>query len=120
MVLPETSLAKRVVAISRSRAKLELKDIPLALDIVYAREGDKFELQTSRLSPIQLRLLTALAQRGGKNVQSGEFLKLAGIGSAASARRALTRLEDLRYIYCYRGEWRFNSTFFKSWIKKWE
>ena len=95
-------------------------DIDAALRVVYAREGDKFESFIARLSPIQMKLLIAMAKRGGKSVQSGEFLMEAGIANAASVRRALARLEELRLIYCYRGEWRFNSTFFASWLRRFE
>ena len=94
------------------------EDIAKALKIVYAREGDKFESFIARLSPIQMKFLVAMSRRGGKNVQSGEFLAEAGISNAASVRRALARLEELRLIYCYRGEWRFNSTFFASWLRR--
>jgi len=103
---------------TEGRKKIESADVSEALKIVYAREGDKFESFTARLTPIQFKMLVALAVRGGKNVQSIAFLAEAGIGNAASARRALSRLEELRYIYAFRGEWRFNSTFFRSWLKR--
>ena len=35
-----------------------------------------------------------------------------------SVRRALSRLAELRYIYKYRDEWKFNSTFFRAWLKR--
>lgn len=100
------------------RTSVVMDDLPSALEIVYAREGDKFESFTARLTPIQFKMLVAIACRGGRNVQSVAFLADAGIGNAATARRALSRLEDLRHIYCYRGEWRFNSTFFRSWLRR--
>lgn len=99
-------------------AVVRRQDIPAALKIVYAREGDKFEGYCSRLTSIQFRLLVALAEHGGRNVQSGEFLQKSGITNAASVRRALSRIAELRYVYRYRDEWKFNSTFFKSWLKR--
>lgn len=93
-------------------------DISSALKIVFAREGDKFEGYCSRLSPIQFKLIVAMALYGGRNLQSGEFLRLSGISNTASIRRALSRLEELRYVYKFRDEWKFNSTFFKSWLKR--
>ena len=59
-----------------------------------------------------------MAVYGGKNMQSAEFLRVSGISNAASVRRALSRLAELRYIYKYRDEWKFNSTFFRSWLKR--
>ena len=44
--------------------------------------------------------------------------RVSGISDAASVRRALSRLAELRYIYKYRDEWKFNSTFFRSWLKR--
>lgn len=49
---------------------------------------------------------------------SVDFLRVSGISGAASVRRALSRLAELRYIYKYRDEWKFNSTFFRSWLKR--
>lgn len=109
-------LCEALCDVTDGKRVVSCADIPNALKVVYAREGDKFESFIARLSPIQFRMLTALAVRGGRNVQSGEYLAAAGIGNAASARRALLRLEELRLIYLYRGEWKFNSTFFRSWL----
>lgn len=109
-------LCEALCDVTEGRTAIGTEDLVPALEVVYAREGDKFEAFTSRLTPIQFKMLIALAMRGGRNVQSVSFLSDAGIGNAASARRALARLEELRYIYCHRGEWRFNSTFFKSWL----
>lgn len=103
---------------TEENATIKKSDIPAALKIVFAREGDKFEGFCSRLSPIQFKLILAIAQYGGCNLQSGEFLRLSGISNAASIRRALSRLEELRYIYKFRDEWKFNSTFFRSWLKR--
>ena len=111
-------LCEGLCDVTDGRREVVMDDLAPALKVVYAREGDKFESFTSKLSPIQFRMLVALALRGGINVQSVAFLSEAGIGNAASARRALTRLEDLRYIYRYRGEWKFTSAFFKSWLRR--
>lgn len=111
-------LCEGLYDVSEGRREVTLDHIADALKVVYAREGDKFESFTSKLSPIQFKMLVALALRGGANVQSVAFLSEAGIGNAASARRALARLEQLRYIYRYRGEWRFTSAFFRSWLRR--
>ena len=106
--------------VSAVRGKVDGTDLPKAMEIVYAREGDKFDSFCAELSPVQFKMLVALAVRGGGgwNVQSAEFLSAAGIGNAASARKALNRLVELRHIYKYRGEWRFNGNFFRAWLKR--
>ena len=62
------------------------------------------------------RLLVAIARLGGREIQSRRFLDEAGIGNAASARKALARLCELRHVYLFRGEYRFSSMFFRAWL----
>ena len=92
------------------------EDIDTALQVVFRREGDKFESFCERLSPVQFKLLTAMARLGGREIQSRPFLDEAGIGNAASARKAVGRLCELRYVYLFRGEYRFASMFFRAWL----
>ena len=91
-------------------------DIEAALQVVFMREGEKFEGFCERLSPVQFKLLVAIARHGGREIQSRAFLDEAGIGNAASARKAAIRLCELRYIYLFRGEYRFASMFFRAWL----
>ena len=95
---------------------VEPEDIDTALQVVFRREGDKFESFCERLSPVQFKLLTAMARLGGREIQSRPFLDEAGIGNAASARKAAARLCELRYVYPFRGEYRFASMFFRVWL----
>ena len=90
-------------------------DVEPAMQIVFAREGDKFESFCERLSPVQFKLLVAIARLGGRETQSRSFLDEAGIGNAASARKAAMRLCELRYVYFFKGEYRFSSMFFRAW-----
>ena len=104
--------------VAEENSAVRSADIARALEIVFAREGDKFEGYCLQLSPIQFKLIVAMAAYGGKNLQSAEFLRVSGISGAASVRRALSRLAELRYIYKYRDDWKFNSKFFRSWLKR--
>lgn len=111
-------LCEALCDVTEDKGPIVPEDVQAALQVVYAREGDKFESFIARLSPIQFKMLVALAVHGGKGTQSAEFLASAGIANAASARKALNKLEELRLIYCYRSEWKFNSTFFRSWLSR--
>ena len=93
-----------------------VEDIEAALQVVFMREGDKFESFCERLSPVQFKLLMGIARQGGREIQSRAFLDEAGIGNAASARKAAIRLCELRYVYSFRGEYRFASMFFRAWL----
>ena len=95
---------------------VEPADIDRALDVIFMREGDKFESFCERLSPVQFKLLTTIARFGGREIQSRMFLDEAGIGNAASARKAVFKLCELRHIYLFRGEYRFTSMFFRAWL----
>ncbi len=92
------------------------EDIETALQVVFMREGDKFESFCERLSPVQFKLLMGIARIGGREIQSRAFLDEAGIGNAASARKAAIRLCELRYVYLFHGEYRFSSMFFRAWL----
>ena len=92
------------------------EDIEAALQVVFMREGDKFESFCERLSPVQFKLLMGIARIGGREIQSRTFLDEAGIANAASARKAAIRLCELRYVYSFRGEYRFSSMFFRVWL----
>ena len=92
------------------------EDSDAALQVVFMREGDKFESFCERLSPVQFKLLMGIARQGGREIQSRAFLDEAGIGNAASARKAALRLCELRYVYLFRGEYRFSSMFFRAWL----
>ena len=107
-------LCEAVWGVTSGNVKIE--DIEAALQIVFMREGEKFEGFCERLSPVQFKLLAAIARLGGREIQSRAFLEEAGIGNAASARKAAFRLCELRYIYLFRGEYRFTSMFFRAWL----
>ena len=92
------------------------KDIEAALQVVFMREGDKFESFCERLSPVQFKLLMGIARVGSREIQSRAFLDAAGFGNPASARKAAIRLCVLRYVYLFRSEYRFSSMFFKAWL----
>jgi len=46
----------------------------------------------------------------------GKFLEYSGITHASSAKKAVTRLADLKIIYEYKKEYHFNSPFFRTWL----
>lgn len=99
-------------------ASVAESDIARALEVVFMREGDKFEGFCDQLSPIQFRVLSALARIGGSEVQSKAFLSAAEVANAASVRKAVKRLEDLRLVYRFHREYRFVSQFFRAWLLK--
>jgi hypothetical protein len=90
--------------------------IPPALELIYSRELKGYETAMGQVTSQQLRCLLGLARVGGKSPLSSEFLKAAGISQPGSVKKALNRLEKLRIIYKYQGEYRFINPFFRSWL----
>ena len=91
-------------------------DIEDSMEVIFAREKEFYEHTISLLTNHQLRCLTSIAYLGGKSIQSGEFLEYSGIVHASSIKKAATRLVDLKILYNYKKEYRFNSPFFRSWL----
>ena len=109
-------LCEAIWEVSFGRRAVQEADLGEALKLIYMREGEKFESWCERLSPFQFKMLVAIARMGGQSTQSGDFLAKAGIANAATARKSLLRLQELHYVYFFRGEYRFSSTFFREWL----
>lgn len=90
--------------------------IPEAMELIYSREFQGYELALSQVTSQQLRCLLGLAKLGGQSPLSSEFIKMTGINLPASIKKALTRLIDLKIIYRYQKQYKFINPFFKSWL----
>ena len=101
-------------------------EIEEGLKGVFARERDHYEIFMERLTPIQRKVVLALAVYGGKGVYSGAFLSNAQVSGIGTMRRSITRLISEKLIYRYNDEYKFFNPFFAQWLslcrlgKKWE
>ena len=75
-------------------------------------------LNIRRLTPLQMRVLAALATKGGREVFSVDFLSSASVLNAASAKRAIDRLVTDGLVFNNAKEFRFVNPFFREWIKR--
>jgi hypothetical protein len=98
------------------RARISEKNIPEALELIFARESKGYEAALARITGQQLRCLVGLARMGGKAPLSKDFLRGTGIALPASVRRALTRLVALKIVYRQEGEYRLVNPFFGAWL----
>jgi len=87
-----------------------------ALELIYARESKGYETTLAQLTGQQLKCLVGLARMGGKTPLSSAFIQGSGITSAASIKKALNRLCQLKIAYRHEGEYKFVNPFFKSWL----
>lgn len=99
-------------------ATIDAIAIQRALNGVFAREHDHYEIFIRRLTPLQMRVLRMLAVRGGRGVFAGESLAFAQVYNSASMKRALERLVTDGLVYNYENEYRFVNPFFGEWIKR--
>jgi len=109
-------LCNALWSITEYNTVLKPDDINNALTVIFAREKEFYEHTISFLTNHQLRCLTSIASLGGKNIQAGKFLKLTGITHASSVKKAVARLVDLKILYEYKKEYRFNNPFFRTWV----
>ena len=93
-------------------------DVRRGLDVIFSRERDHYEIFIRRLTPLQMRVLAALAVKGGREVFSVEFLSSASVLNAASAKRAIDRLVTDGLVFNNDKEYRFVNPFFREWIKR--
>ncbi len=90
--------------------------IPESLKLIFSRENKGYEATLVMLTGQQLNCLVGLAKVGGKSPFSAPFLKAAGIALPASVKKALNRMEQLKIVFRYEGEYRFVNPFFKAWL----
>ena len=97
-------------------SEVTAKDIPRALDCVFAREGEAFGESVRQMTPLQVSVLRAFSALDTSSVFSGEFMQRVGTTSTGALRTAINRLVARRIIYQFGGKYRFANPFFKAWL----
>ncbi|MBC2712031.1 MAG: ATP-binding protein [Desulfosarcina sp.] len=92
------------------------KQIPYALEQIFAHESKGYETILQVISGLQLNFLTGMARLGGHAPTSSKFLKQSGISQASSAQSALKRLMDLKVVFKHENRYRFVNPFFRAWL----
>ncbi len=97
-------------------SRLSTADIKPALEEIFEQESGPFELQTTRLTRYQFKVLVALAKLGGRNVYSSEFMSAAEVPSSGTATKALQRLVADGLVFVHDKEYRFFNPFLRAWL----
>ena len=92
--------------------------LKVALETIYSRERDHYEIFIRRLTALQMRVLQGIALQGGAKVYSTEFFKAVSVFNPGSIKRALEKLEAAGLIYCFDGEYKFVNPFFAEWVAR--
>ena len=100
-----------------SGAVIGAAELADGLQCVFAREREHYEIFMERLTPIQRKVVMALAMHGGKSVYSGMFLANAQVSGIGTMRRSMTKLMAENLIYRHNDEYKFFNPFFAQWLK---
>jgi len=92
------------------------RQLPVALEQIFAHELKGYETILKIVSKQQLKLLISLARLGGRAPMSSAFLRGSGIPQASSVQRALNRLMALKIIFYHEDEYRFVNPFLRAWL----
>ncbi len=101
---------------TESGSEVTAKDIPRALDCVFAREGESFGESVRQMTPLQVSVLRAFSALDTSRIFSEEFMQRVGTTSTGALRTAINRLVARRIIYEFGGKYRFTNPFFKAWL----
>ena len=101
-----------------SGVEIGANELADGLQCVFAREREHYEIFMERLTPIQRKVVMALAVHGGKGVYSGTFLASAQVSGIGTMRRSMTKLIAENLIYRHNDEYKFFNPFFAQWLKR--
>jgi DNA-binding MarR family transcriptional regulator len=65
-----------------------------------------------------MRVLKALAEKGGTEIYATGFLAAASTRNAASVKRAIDKLVREGLVFAREKEYRFVNPFFREWVKR--
>ena len=103
---------------TRNGQAISEADVRKGLDVIFSRERDHYEIFIRRLTALQMRVLAAMASKGGQEVFSVGFLSAASVLNAASVKRAIDRLVSDGLVFYNDREYRFVNPFFREWLKR--
>ena len=97
---------------------ISMREIGEGIKGVFARERDHYEVFMQRLTPIQRKVVSALAIYGGRGVYSGAFIANANVSGIGTMRRSLAKLIAENLVYRYEDEYKFFNPFFAEWLRR--
>jgi uncharacterized protein len=102
--------------VTNEKTHIDKQYIPEVMRLIFSREMKGYEAVLVQVTGQQLRCLVGLARLGGGAPYSAAFLRGVGIAVSSSVKKALQRLEQLKVVYHYGGEYKFVNPFFKAWL----
>ena len=99
-------------------AVISESDLPIALELVFARESKAYAPIVASLTAIQMRVLRGIARLGGRQTLSKDFLRQTGVANAGSVRKSILRMVELDVLCAHEGGYRLSNPFFGAWLLK--
>lgn len=91
--------------------------LKIALKNVFAKTAESFELIFSDLTPVQKKILKALAFDEDAKIYSKEFSEKVGPTATNTIPKTLTALVRRKLLYKDGKQMKFGNVFFREWIK---
>jgi len=104
--------------LEKGKKKLTITEIDDAVtDIIYS-QSPMYTVIWDKLTLHQRRLLKSIANSGGRNIFSQDFIKHYDLGSAASIQTSVNLLVSHEFLDKENNTYIFTDVFFREWIKK--
>jgi uncharacterized protein len=104
-------------AFAEAGVELDRAAVERALATVLQLSIVDFTEAYEKISPVQQRLLRALAEKPAKDLFSGRFVTITGVSNPSGVGRALRRLEDLELIELGPDGWLVANPFLARWLQ---
>jgi hypothetical protein len=92
------------------------RDLGMALTRIVEQDAPHFSALWDQLSLHQRQTLQAIAQGGGRNVFSADYLTAYRLGSHSSMQTSLRQLTKMQMLAKLHNEYRFTDPFLREWI----
>ena len=103
--------------VTDENAVIDESALKRALTTIFSRERDHYEIFLRRLTALQMRVLKAIAEIGGKEIYSGAFMQKIAVYSPGSVKRAVEKLVASGIVFKHNGECKFTNPFFAEWVR---
>jgi hypothetical protein len=92
------------------------EQVNAAIKLLISRENLSFQIILARLTDLQVRVLRALAELGGKKPTSKTFLEKIESRNASEVAQTLDRLAKMKIIYRSQNEWKYMNPVLKIYL----
>ena len=101
----------------REAGKIDIKIARAGLETVLKERSSGHSSRFELLPSVQRKVIIAIANQGGREINSGDWIKKAGLSNASSILKAANGLVEKNFLWKEDGEYRFFDPFLKAWLQ---